>query len=133
MRPASQPKNVAGTFLAGEPAYFNHNGSVFYSSNGQVHVAFCSPAHLNFFRLKHPASDLGAQSPSKFGKYLGLATVPECYFEYNGSVFYSDGSGGGLAFTTPAKFEAHKRARPQVTWAGKADVDPTKYLKWATY
>lgn len=112
------------------PTYFNAGGTVFYSPDGARHYAFSSPRHYRIFEELTPkARDLGTQDPSLFGNLIGLATLPECYFSWNGTVFYSDGKGNGLAFTSPERLRQHEASHPHVPKAGTFDQDPANLIK----
>ena len=114
---------------SGGPSFFNWQGTGYFTPDGRTYFAFASPKHLEFFRSVVKGNEAGTMDKHFFGVYGGLANLPEGYFSWGGTLWYTDGHGNLVAFSSVPSALAHQAARPNAARWGQFDVDPRKIMR----
>lgn len=111
------------------PTYFNWQGTAYFSPDGRTYFAFTSPQHLAFFRNVVKGNDAGLRDKNQFGTYGGFANLPEGYFTWNATVWYTDGKGNIVGMTSVPALLNHQATHPNAARWGQLDVDPHTFMR----
>lgn len=111
------------------PTYFNWQGTAYFTPDGRTYFAFASPQHLAFFRTVVKGNDVGLRDKNQFGRYDGLANLPEGYFSWGGAAWYTDGKGNLVGFSSVPALLAHQAMHPNAARWGQLDIDPHTFMR----
>jgi len=104
--------------------FLTSGGTTVAYSNGRFHAAFLSNDHRRMYDQLFGTATPAAQQ----GQSRGLMPVPEGYFQWNSTTYYSKGNGHFVGFVTQEAYDNHKKWIPNAPFFHAFDDPPARFM-----